>query len=220
MSVSKLRRYRCPKCGEIYDSTHGKCPVCGVDCVMVTNPRNADRDAHHEDGDVLDDADRTFLSKARRYKNNDGVIDSAERNELVELAFVLGLDSVRREFLLERVEREYEDETTRLQRGVFSDGKDRRLAFLDWRRWRVGPFRHVRNFIGLTRNKFQSFGFERPTDDRTFGGVCSGVASRFGVNVKFSRALSIVLLVWCPYLVGVYFVFWSLMPNAGECFRG
>lgn len=64
------------------------------------------------DVEVLDEKDRreaeeTFLSRARRFKNNDGVIDARERGELEELARTLRIGIVRRERLIEQAECEY-----------------------------------------------------------------------------------------------------------------
>ena len=50
------------------------------------------------------DAENVFLNRARRFKRNDGVIDPSERAELDALADKLGIDVVRRETLIERIE--------------------------------------------------------------------------------------------------------------------
>ncbi len=59
---------------------------------------------HGKDDDK--EAEDVFLSKARRFKSNDGVIDERERTELEELADRLKISIVRREHLIERVENE------------------------------------------------------------------------------------------------------------------
>lgn len=52
-------------------------------------------------------AEETFLSKARRFKNNDGIISAEERKELEITAKNLGIDLIRREWLIEKVEQEF-----------------------------------------------------------------------------------------------------------------
>ncbi len=51
----------------------------------------------------------TFLSAARRHKKDDGIIDDEERADLDRLAERLCLDEVKREELLQHVEKEYEE---------------------------------------------------------------------------------------------------------------
>ncbi len=211
-----IRRNQCPKCKEIFDASHLTCPTCNVECVTIRVPKGQ-QEADTEE--ALDEAERTFYSKARRYKNNDGKIDQDERNELVDLARTLGLSSLQRESLIERVESEYEEESSKLLRGDSSDGKNRRFAFLDWRRWRRGPLRHVRSFIGRTRNKFANVAIERPIENRALGGVCAGLAKRFGLPTKIVRVLALALAISFPLTFLLYFVFWSLMPSTGEKFR-
>lgn len=70
------------------------------------------------DVEALDERDRreaeeTFLSRARRFKNNDGVIDSRERKELEATARALGIGVVRREKLIEQAECEYVGNSSR-----------------------------------------------------------------------------------------------------------
>lgn len=211
MSI-KCRRYKCPRCGEIYGASQSVCPVCNVRCLAE---KGAQVKAQVTIEDDLDEAESTFLSRARRYKANDGKIDQDERNELVDLSLALGISSVRREALIEMAECEFEDESEKLRTGDSSDGCDRRLAFLDWKRWRVGPLRHVRSFVGKARKKFLALGIVR-SEDRGFGGVCSAVAKRFAVNTKLFRAVALVVAILCPYSILVYFVFWSLLPNKDE----
>ena len=54
-------------------------------------------------------AAQVFLAAARRHKYDDGVIDDEERADLEKLADRLALDRVRREELVQSVEREYDD---------------------------------------------------------------------------------------------------------------
>ena len=212
-----IRRNKCPKCSEVYDSSRTVCPSCKVPCEPLRNEegRSQNDDMSEEE---LDDAERTFLSKTRRYKGNDGKIDQEERNELVDLALALGLSPVQREKFLERAECEYERETSKLLRGDSSDGIDRRFAFLDWRRWRKGPLRYVRSFVGKIRNRLSNVAIERPTTGRAFGGVCAGIGKRFGMNCMFLRMLSLAGVIVFPAFIAIYFVFWSVMPNEGEHF--
>ncbi len=55
----------------------------------------------------MEKAEETFLSRARRFKNNDGVIDAEEKKELENTAKELGIDIIRREWLIEKVEQEF-----------------------------------------------------------------------------------------------------------------
>ncbi len=58
------------------------------------------------DHEERSEAEEVFLSRARRFKVNDGVIDNEEREELDRLADRLGISLVRRESLIERIESE------------------------------------------------------------------------------------------------------------------
>ncbi|GHE40194.1 PspC domain-containing protein [Streptomyces thermocarboxydus] len=53
----------------------------------------------------------------------------------------------------------------------------------------------------------------RPTDDRMIGGVCAGLARRFGTSAKTMR---VVFLVSCllpgPQFL-LYLALWALMPS-------
>lgn len=55
-------------------------------------------------GDDRVEAEKVFLSRARRFKTDDGVIDPSERKELDSLADRLGISILRREALIEQVE--------------------------------------------------------------------------------------------------------------------
>ena len=59
-------------------------------------------------GDDKVEAEKVFLSRARRFKINDGVIDPSEREELDSLAERLGISILRREALIEQVECAFE----------------------------------------------------------------------------------------------------------------
>ena len=57
------------------------------------------------------EAEETFLSQARRFKGNDGVIDSEERKILGETAKELGISKARQVILIEKVEQEFSPQT-------------------------------------------------------------------------------------------------------------
>lgn len=61
------------------------------------------------DDQVRKEAELAFLSRARRFKADDGKIDADEMLQLNEMASRLHIDVVRRELLIEQVEREYEE---------------------------------------------------------------------------------------------------------------
>lgn len=56
------------------------------------------------------DAEAVFLKKAKRFKYNDGVIDARERVELDSTGRRLGIDAIRVEALIERVESDFDNE--------------------------------------------------------------------------------------------------------------
>lgn len=208
----KSKRYKCPQCGEIYIAPRRICPICSINCIEEKGEQVRSQGIVVEN---LDEAESVFLSRARRYKSNDGKIDQDERNELVDLALAMGIDSVRREALIELAECEFESESKKLKTGDSSDGHDRKFAFMDWTRWRHGPLKKVRSFVGRVRAKSLAIGIVR-TEDRGFGGVCSAIATRFAINVKLFRAVALAIAILCPYLIPVYFVFWSLLPNKDD----
>ena len=55
------------------------------------------------------EVEETFLNQVRRFKKNDGVIDSEERKSLANSAEILGISPARQLILIERVEKEFED---------------------------------------------------------------------------------------------------------------
>lgn len=55
------------------------------------------------------EAEETFLNQVRRFKKNDGVIDSEERKSLANSAEILSISPARQLILIERVEKEFED---------------------------------------------------------------------------------------------------------------
>lgn len=54
----------------------------------------------------------------------------------------------------------------------------------------------------------------RDTDNRWFGGVCSGLAARFGVDPRLIRAAAIALTIAGGVGVPVYLVLWLALPDA------
>jgi phage shock protein PspC (stress-responsive transcriptional regulator) len=56
----------------------------------------------------------------------------------------------------------------------------------------------------------------RPRDDRWIGGVCSGLARRFGMSSGVMRLIFVLsCLLPGPQFV-VYIVLWVLMPDEGR----
>jgi len=57
-------------------------------------------------------------------------------------------------------------------------------------------------------------GLVRPTDDRVLGGVCAGLARRFGLTPWVARLLFVLLLMVIPgSQVLIYPLLWILMPS-------
>ena len=55
----------------------------------------------------------------------------------------------------------------------------------------------------------------RRTDDRMIGGVCSGLADYFGVDVTLVRLIAVVgTVIGFGTLLVAYVVAWLLMPEA------
>jgi phage shock protein PspC (stress-responsive transcriptional regulator) len=53
----------------------------------------------------------------------------------------------------------------------------------------------------------------RPRDDRWIGGVCSGLARRFGLSSGVMRLIFVVsCLLPGPQFI-IYLILWALMPN-------
>jgi phage shock protein C len=61
---------------------------------------------------------------------------------------------------------------------------------------------------------FRRQGLVRPREGRILGGVCAGLARRFGMNPTLMRILFIVTLIVIPgsQLI-VYPILWILMPS-------
>ena len=61
--------------------------------------------------------------------------------------------------------------------------------------------------------RLRASGFERDTDARWFGGVCAGLARRFGVDPVLIRAAAVVLAFVGGLGITAYVVLWLLMPD-------
>jgi phage shock protein C len=61
---------------------------------------------------------------------------------------------------------------------------------------------------------FRRQGLVRPRQGRILGGVCAGLARRFGMNATMMRILFIVTLIVIPgSQIIVYPILWILMPS-------
>jgi phage shock protein PspC (stress-responsive transcriptional regulator) len=68
-------------------------------------------------------------------------------------------------------------------------------------------------FLGDVRGWFRDEGLVRPREGRWLGGVCLGVANRYGVDPLLVRAAAVLsLLLPGPQVVG-YAALWVLMPQ-------
>jgi phage shock protein PspC (stress-responsive transcriptional regulator) len=70
-----------------------------------------------------------------------------------------------------------------------------------------------RNTLDDLFGRLRSSGFHRDTDRRWFGGVCAGLAGRFGVDPLLIRAAAIVLVFAGGVGITVYLVLWLLLPD-------
>ncbi len=61
--------------------------------------------------------------------------------------------------------------------------------------------------------RLRSTGYHRDTDRRWFGGVCAGLAGRFGVDPLLIRAAAILLAFAGGVGITVYLVLWLLLPD-------
>jgi phage shock protein C len=61
---------------------------------------------------------------------------------------------------------------------------------------------------------FRRQGLVRPRQGRILGGVCAGLARRFGISATMMRILFVVTLVVIPgSQIIVYPILWILMPS-------
>jgi phage shock protein PspC (stress-responsive transcriptional regulator) len=64
------------------------------------------------------------------------------------------------------------------------------------------------------RQSFAHQGLVRPREGRVLGGVCSGLARRFGIGPWTARLLFVLLLMVIPgSQILIYPVLWILMPS-------
>ena len=69
------------------------------------------------------------------------------------------------------------------------------------------------SFLDDSFARLRASGYERDTDARWFGGVCAGLARRFGVDPVLIRAAAVVLAFVGGLGLTVYVVLWLLMPD-------
>jgi phage shock protein C len=68
--------------------------------------------------------------------------------------------------------------------------------------------------MNSVRASFGRQGLVRPVQGRVIGGVCAGLARRFGIDAWLARLLFIVTLVVLPgSQILIYPVLWILMPS-------
>lgn len=69
------------------------------------------------------------------------------------------------------------------------------------------------SFLDDVFARLRASGYERDTDARWFGGVCAGLARRFGVDPVLIRAAAVVLAFVGGLGLTVYVVLWLAMPD-------
>ena len=69
------------------------------------------------------------------------------------------------------------------------------------------------SFLDDTFDRLRRSGYERDTDARWFGGVCSGLAHRLGVDPVLVRAAAVVLAFVGGIGLTAYVVLWLVMPD-------
>ncbi|WP_163510869.1 PspC domain-containing protein [Fodinicola acaciae] len=63
-------------------------------------------------------------------------------------------------------------------------------------------------------DSFRSQGLVRPREGRLLGGVCAGLARRFGLDPWLGRLLFVLILLAIPgSQILIYPVLWILMPS-------
>jgi phage shock protein PspC (stress-responsive transcriptional regulator) len=65
--------------------------------------------------------------------------------------------------------------------------------------------------IAGARGWFAQHGLARPRHGRLLGGVCAGLARRYGVNLLVMRVLGVMTALFLTPLA--YIVLWVLMPR-------
>ncbi len=70
-----------------------------------------------------------------------------------------------------------------------------------------------RNTLDDLFGRLRGSGFHRDTDRRWFGGVCAGLAARFGVDPLLIRAAAIILTFAGGLGLTAYLVLWLILPD-------
>jgi phage shock protein PspC (stress-responsive transcriptional regulator) len=65
--------------------------------------------------------------------------------------------------------------------------------------------------LGGARRWFGAHGLARPRQGRLLGGVCAGLARRYGVNLLVMRVLAVTTALFLTPLI--YVALWVLMPR-------
>lgn len=69
------------------------------------------------------------------------------------------------------------------------------------------------SFLDDSFARLRSSGYHRDTDGRWFGGVCTGLAQRFGVDPVLIRAAAVVLAFLGGIGLTAYVILWLLLPD-------
>src|SRR6478752_3555783 len=69
------------------------------------------------------------------------------------------------------------------------------------------------SFLDDSFARLRNSGYQRDTDSRWFGGVCSGLAQRFGVDPVLIRAAAVVLAFLGGIGLTAYVILWLLLPD-------
>jgi phage shock protein PspC (stress-responsive transcriptional regulator) len=69
------------------------------------------------------------------------------------------------------------------------------------------------SFLDDSFTRLRSSGYSRDTDGRWFGGVCTGLAQRFGVDPVLIRAAAVVLAFLGGIGLTAYVILWLLLPD-------
>jgi len=69
------------------------------------------------------------------------------------------------------------------------------------------------SFLDDSFARLRTSGYQRDTDGRWFGGVCTGLAQRFGVDPVLIRAAAVVLAFLGGIGLTAYVILWLLLPD-------
>ena len=69
------------------------------------------------------------------------------------------------------------------------------------------------SFLDDSFARLRNSGYQRDTDGRWFGGVCTGLAQRYGVDPVLIRAAAVVLAFLGGIGLTVYVILWLLLPD-------